>query len=336
MKTHVKKLFLMAPMTAVLGLLPPETVLAQYTFGSEVQSTDTASITYNFGTGTFQYTDSANSTIDSASVPLTGSAAALITSSSDWHASVSVSVSAKTMTATSEETPSDGMGLSVSHLDGKDDYYVSMVAGQVNNTGNASADFPPSIYGTGAHFLARLNLENEVTTSLGASRNENGDSILALSRTTNASAATEAVGAASGVVTLDYDAKAQTVTGYYNGTPVASYSIAGWGSNPTLTLYVFGSSEEGIDVPAAADTATNFSAGAGTFSLPELDIIESGTNVVLTWPASFSGLTLQSTTNLVAPGLWTAVSPGPVVVNTNNSVTYPISGGPQFFRLVQP
>jgi hypothetical protein len=37
---------------------------------------------------------------------------------------------------------------------------------------------------------------------------------------------------------------------------VGSYSIAGWGSNPPLTLYMFGSSGEGINIPAGADTAT--------------------------------------------------------------------------------
>ena len=83
--------------------------------------------------------------------------------------------------------------------------------------------------------------------------------------------------------------------------------------------------------------------GAGTvFSLsfpPQLAITFSGTNVILTWPTNYagfdySGFTLQSTTNLVAP-VWMTNSPAPAVVNGENTVTNPISGTQQFFRLSQ-
>ncbi len=82
--------------------------------------------------------------------------------------------------------------------------------------------------------------------------------------------------------------------------------------------------------------------GGGTvFSLslpiapPELTIIPSAGNVILTWPANATGFTLQSTTNLVSPAVWTPVLPGPVVVNGLNAVTNPITGTQQFFRLSQ-
>jgi uncharacterized repeat protein (TIGR03803 family) len=86
------------------------------------------------------------------------------------------------------------------------------------------------------------------------------------------------------------------------------------------------------------------SSGKGTvFSLsfaPQLAIILSGANVILTWPTnnagfSYAGFTLQSTTNLVSPAVWTAVLPTPVVVNGQNAVTNPISGPQQFYRLRQ-
>jgi len=48
-----------------------------------------------------------------------------------------------------------------------------------------------------------------------------------------------------------------------------------------------------------------------------------------------TGLSLQSTTNLVSPGAWTTVSPAPVIVNGQNTVTNPISGMRQFYRLSQ-
>ena len=87
------------------------------------------------------------------------------------------------------------------------------------------------------------------------------------------------------------------------------------------------------------------SSGNGTvFSLsfppPQLHLISSGPYVSLTWPTnyagfSYSGYILQSTTNLVSP-VWGTVSPGPVVVNGQNTVTNPVSGTQQFFRLNSP
>jgi uncharacterized repeat protein (TIGR03803 family) len=79
--------------------------------------------------------------------------------------------------------------------------------------------------------------------------------------------------------------------------------------------------------------------GDGTvFSLslptPQLTIILSGTNDVLTWPTNAIEFTLQSTTNLVPPTVWTTVSPPPyAVIYTNNVVTYTVSGTNQFYRL---
>src|ERR1039457_3596479 len=84
-----------------------------------------------------------------------------------------------------------------------------------------------------------------------------------------------------------------------------------------------------------------FVPGKGTvFSLslpqPQLTIIRSGANVILTWPTNATGFTLQSTTNLVSPVVWSAVSPAPVLVNGQNAVTNSISGTQQFYRLSQP
>ena len=67
---------------------------------------------------------------------------------------------------------------------------------------------------------------------------------------------------------------------------------------------------------------------------PKLIIARSASDVILTWPADVVGYTLYSTTNFDAP-IWTAVSPGPVVVNGLNTVTNPISFAQQFYRLSQ-
>jgi uncharacterized repeat protein (TIGR03803 family) len=82
------------------------------------------------------------------------------------------------------------------------------------------------------------------------------------------------------------------------------------------------------------------SPGYGTvFSLslpgPQLAIILSEANVILTWPTNAAGFTLQSTTNLVSSAVWITNSPAPVVVNGQNAVTNPISDAQKFFRLSQ-
>jgi hypothetical protein len=68
---------------------------------------------------------------------------------------------------------------------------------------------------------------------------------------------------------------------------------------------------------------------------PQLTIIRSATNVVLTWPTNAAGFTLQSSTNLVSSAVWSTVSPVPVIVNGKNTVTNVISGTRKFFRLSQ-
>ena len=69
-------------------------------------------------------------------------------------------------------------------------------------------------------------------------------------------------------------------------------------------------------------------------SPPTLTIAPAAGNVVLSWPTTTIGFTLQSTTNLNSPR-WTTNLPAPVVVNEQNTVTNPISGTQQFFRLSQ-
>jgi uncharacterized repeat protein (TIGR03803 family) len=71
-----------------------------------------------------------------------------------------------------------------------------------------------------------------------------------------------------------------------------------------------------------------------TFGAPRLLITRSASNVILAWPAAFSGFVLQSATSLVAT-TWTTNPPAPVVVNGQNIVTNPISGKQKYYRLSQ-
>ena len=80
---------------------------------------------------------------------------------------------------------------------------------------------------------------------------------------------------------------------------------------------------------------TLFSVSLGSGSAPQLTINRSGANVIVTWLTNSAGFTLRSTTNLLTPAVWSTVSPGPVVVNGQNTVTNPISGTQRFYRLSQ-
>jgi len=133
---------------------------------------------------------------------------------------------------------------------------------------------------------------------------------------------------------------------YGDGGTVFSVNTDGTGFK---TLYRFTGGSDGADPFAglilSGDTLygtaqSGGSSGYGTvFSLrlpPQLlAIIRSGTNLILTWPANAAGFALQSTTNLVSPATWTTVSPGPALVNGLNTVTNPVTGAQQFYRLSQ-
>lgn len=123
-----------------------------------------------------------------------------------------------------------------------------------------------------------------------------------------------------------------------NGVLTSLYSFTGGndGANPYAALV------QGGDGRFYGTTSAGGAGGAGTvFRLtivpepPKLSIVPSGANVILMWPTNASGFTLQSTTNLGLSAVWTTNCPPPVVVNGQNTVTNPISGTQQFFRLSQ-
>lgn len=87
--------------------------------------------------------------------------------------------------------------------------------------------------------------------------------------------------------------------------------------------------------PRIANGTVDMGVYERSVSVPQLTIMSSGTNVILTWPMNATGFTLQSTTNLVSPAVWSPVSPAPVVVNGPNAVTNPVSGPRRFYRLSQ-
>jgi uncharacterized repeat protein (TIGR03803 family) len=110
------------------------------------------------------------------------------------------------------------------------------------------------------------------------------------------------------------------------------------GANPQTGLvqgndgYLYGTTLSG-------GTNVDLGGGGTVFRLaivpdPQLTIIPFGPYAILTWPTNDTGFTLQTATSLNSP-VWTTNLPTPVVVNGQNTVTNPITGQHQFFRLAQ-
>jgi uncharacterized repeat protein (TIGR03803 family) len=101
------------------------------------------------------------------------------------------------------------------------------------------------------------------------------------------------------------------------------------GANPVAGLILSGNTLYGTAENGGwYGIGTVFSLPAVFPGVPQLTIIRSGTNVILTWPTNATGFTLQSTTNLVPTTVWSNLS-------GQFSVTNPISGARKFYRLLQ-
>jgi hypothetical protein len=74
----------------------------------------------------------------------------------------------------------------------------------------------------------------------------------------------------------------------------------------------------------------------GVGGCPTLEANQQGNDLVLRWPASFTGYSLTATTNLCDAAVWSDVMPPPTVVNGTNVVTNAVSGDRKFYRLTKP
>jgi hypothetical protein len=260
-----------------------------------------------------------------------GTAAAFITTTNGWTTSVTVNIAARSMTVTAGTSCDVVMGLLLEFTNSID--LVGILLAQDNNTGGGDDSiYPEGWYGTAVRFVALTNRNASVVlTPLGNSLpSRDGSVYLPLTGGTNTSAGTESMSRATGVLTLSYSASTSILTGYYDGTAVSSYCLAGWGLNPPLTLSVFGNSEvESVVVSEGTVTGSNFYAGL----LPVLSVNATGANLVLSWLTNAAGFTLQSATNLVS-AVWSTNLPSPLVVGGQNIVTNPITGSQNFFRLI--
>jgi hypothetical protein len=85
---------------------------------------------------------------------------------------------------------------------------------------------------------------------------------------------------------------------------------------------------------SVSDTETY--ALAFEFFSMSLNISQSGTNTMLSWPIYPTGFVLESTTNLASPIFWSRNNPAPVVTNNQNLVVLNATNGFQFFQLGRP
>jgi hypothetical protein len=123
------------------------------------------------------------------------------------------------------------------------------------------------------------------------------------------------------------------VKGYDGSNLVYSNAYPVNGAAPTLVTFNYNDITE-VYITGGKFALDNMTIN-GTVPAGGLTITLSGAHVVLTWPTNTTSLTVQSTTNLGSPVIWTTNSPAPVVVNGHNTVTNAISGTQQFFRLSQ-
>jgi hypothetical protein len=113
-----------------------------------------------------------------------------------------------------------------------------------------------------------------------------------------------------------------------NGTVVAWGNPASWGIPAGL---------EGVTAIAAGGNHALALLSGSSSSPVSLAARPSGNELILSWPATATGFTLQSTPNLTPPVTWLDVTNSPpAVLGGQFTVTNPISGDAQFFRLRKP
>ena len=115
-----------------------------------------------------------------------------------------------------------------------------------------------------------------------------------------------------------------------------SYGSADGTGSAARFYYPYGVATDASGNVYVADSGNN-TIRKGFLPPPQLTILLSGvppSGIVLTWPTNAAAFTLQCTTNLVSPAVWSTNSPAPVVIAGQNTVTNPITGPQGFYRLI--
>jgi uncharacterized repeat protein (TIGR03803 family) len=193
--------------------------------------------------------------------------------------------------------------------------------------------------GSGAGTVFKVNTNGTGFTNLHSFTGSDGASPYAgLILSGNTLYGTARIGGSSGYGTVFAVSTDGTgFTNLYSFTAISGFSSTNSdGADPQAGLILSGNTLYGTAYwGGSSGNGTVFSLSLGSVSAPQLTIILSGANVILTWPTNAAGFTLQSTTNLVSPAVWITNSPAPVVVNGQNAVTNSTPGTKKFYRLSQ-
>ena len=121
------------------------------------------------------------------------------------------------------------------------------------------------------------------------------------------------------------------------GFTVLHRFLSGEGFAPSAGLLPVGNALFGT-------TQNGGNSNGGTFfslslTLPQLSIIRTGTNVILSWPTTnfginYASFALQSSTNVFSP-IWTSEMIVPNLFSDHFMITNPMTGTRKFYRLVQ-
>jgi hypothetical protein len=162
----------------------------------------------------------------------------------------------------------------------------------------------------------------------------------------------------SGQIAVVYDPPSNTQFIYTNGVLAGSASLGGKLLSGVNDLHCWlGKSLYAADSGLAAtidefriyagaftpaQITADFNAGANTVvlpppvqgsSAPKLTASKTGSNLLMTWPASATGFAVQTSASLGSSASWGPVSATPVLTNGLNEVTVPIGSQAAFFRL---
>jgi uncharacterized delta-60 repeat protein/uncharacterized repeat protein (TIGR01451 family) len=165
------------------------------------------------------------------------------------------------------------------------------------------------------------------------------------------------LGPATATGLVAFDTLPPTVN-FISASPADSYTVVGQlvtftnlgnlasGAQTNLTIVVqpvvagtitdSASCYSGIVDPLKANNSASVKTivQSGLVPTVTLSISLAGSDVIIAWPANPGNFILESAPNLKAPVVWSAATnPPPVVVGGQNTVTVPIGGSGQFFRL---
>jgi hypothetical protein len=130
---------------------------------------------------------------------------------------------------------------------------------------------------------------------------------------------------------IKIDTVANTSEFFFNGI---SYGAISHGVTPSATVGAV--RLERLDRATAGNDFIlfdNLTVGALDITPPRLTLTRTGNQLLLSWPASGRGATLQTTTSLTPPVTWNPITNSVQISNGQSALTTAISTGKRFYRL---